>query len=77
MTADTKINIKDNIFMMRDVRREGYMMRDGEREMYIMRDGEREMRVVLMLEACALPAYCCSGLLVCAWRLLAEHAPAI
>ena len=42
MTADIKINTQDNIFMMRDVRREGYMMRDGKREIYIMRDGKRE-----------------------------------
>ena len=43
MTAYIKINTKDNIFMLRDVRRQGYMMRDGKREMYIMRDGKREM----------------------------------
>ena len=43
MTAGIKINTQDNIFMMRDVRREGYMMRDGKREIYIiMRDGKRE-----------------------------------
>ena len=46
MTADININTQDNIFMMRDVRREMYTMREVRREMYTMRDGKREMRVV-------------------------------